>query len=284
MTLFSAEAFFASSTSKSGIRIHLTEHEDFSSSTKSTISTSLIHCIASVGNSEQVHTSVLNLIFQEANVAGVDNLSKWRSEICSRCWSDPYFLKESPSLGMTEFLADGPYWHLWSWTGVWFSLFTACDEWICSDFWELHGFNSCDLRCWGRRCWICKNVSRKTLRVPYAWRPIFAARHSQRTASHSTKTWMRWERNWLTGNVGMSTAYWFSISLESFIQLMSFCNSWILPVSSRIVSRSSINFLLVIVSNVEPWNRFNCFITLRLFSWASRRFQFCFNNCSWKSW
>ena len=52
-------------------------------------STSLIHCIASVGNCEQVHTSVLNLIFQQAKVAGVGNLSKWRSEICSRCWSAP---------------------------------------------------------------------------------------------------------------------------------------------------------------------------------------------------
>ena len=48
-----------------------------------------IHCIASVGNYVQVHTSVLNLIFQQAKVAGVGNLSKWRSEICSRCWSAP---------------------------------------------------------------------------------------------------------------------------------------------------------------------------------------------------
>ena len=53
------------------------------------ISTSLIQCIASIGNCEQVHTSVLNLIFQQANVAGVGTLSKWRSEICSRCWSAP---------------------------------------------------------------------------------------------------------------------------------------------------------------------------------------------------
>ena len=31
-------------------------------------------------------------------------------------------LQNSFSLGMTEFLADGPDWHLWSWTGVWRSL------------------------------------------------------------------------------------------------------------------------------------------------------------------
>ena len=89
MIRFSAEAILSSSTSKSGIRIPLADDEDFKSSSESTISTSLIHCIASVGNCEQVHTSVLNLIFQQAKVAGVGNLSKWRSEICSRCWSAP---------------------------------------------------------------------------------------------------------------------------------------------------------------------------------------------------
>ena len=61
---------------KSDIRIPLTDDEDLKSSTDSTISTSLIHSIASAGNREEVHTSVLNLIFQQANVAGVGNLSK----------------------------------------------------------------------------------------------------------------------------------------------------------------------------------------------------------------
>ena len=65
MILFSAEAILASSTSKSGIRIPLTDNEDLKSSTESTISTSLIHSIASVRNCEQVHTSVLNVIFQK---------------------------------------------------------------------------------------------------------------------------------------------------------------------------------------------------------------------------
>ena len=68
MILFSAEAIFASSTQKIGICIPLTEHGDFRSSTESTI--------ASVGICEQVHTPVFNLIFQQANVAGVGNLSK----------------------------------------------------------------------------------------------------------------------------------------------------------------------------------------------------------------
>ena len=80
MILFSAEAILASSTSKFGIEIpriddeDLKSHEDLRSSTDSTISTSLIHSIASVGNCE--HTSVLNLIFQQANGADVASLSK----------------------------------------------------------------------------------------------------------------------------------------------------------------------------------------------------------------
>ena len=89
MILFRAETILASSTSRLGIKIPRVDDEDLNSSTESTNSTSLIHCIASVGNWEQVHTSVLNLIFQQAKVAGVGNLSKWRSEICSRCWSAP---------------------------------------------------------------------------------------------------------------------------------------------------------------------------------------------------
>ena len=54
MILFSAEAILASSTSKFGIEIPRVDDEDLNSSTDSTSSTSLIHCIASVGNCEQV--------------------------------------------------------------------------------------------------------------------------------------------------------------------------------------------------------------------------------------
>ena len=63
-------------TQKSGLGVPLIEREDLRSSTDSTISTSLIHSLASVGNCELVLTSVLNLIFQQANVAGLGNLSK----------------------------------------------------------------------------------------------------------------------------------------------------------------------------------------------------------------
>ena len=76
MILFRAEAILASSTSKFDIEIPRVDNEDLKSSTESTNSTSLIHCIASVGNCEPVHASILNLLFQQAKFAGVGNLSK----------------------------------------------------------------------------------------------------------------------------------------------------------------------------------------------------------------
>ena len=69
MIRFSVEAILASSTSKFGIRIPLTDDEDFKSSTESTIYTSLIQCIASVEICEQVLESYL----QHANVDDVVN-------------------------------------------------------------------------------------------------------------------------------------------------------------------------------------------------------------------
>ena len=62
MILFSAEATLASSISKFGKSLPSIDREDFSSSTESTISTSLIFHIASEGKSEQELTWVLNLI------------------------------------------------------------------------------------------------------------------------------------------------------------------------------------------------------------------------------
>ena len=182
----------------------------FKSSTETTISTSLIRCIASAMNCEQVHTSVLNLILQQANEAGVRNLSKWRSEICSLCWSSPLFFEESPPLKMTEFLADGPDWHLRSWSCSCLSLFSTgwmerlFDRWI-----PLMQFLR--IRCWWWRIWICKNVSRYTMCVPNAWRPFSAARRYERMSPHPFRYWMRWEWHWSTGNVGISTANWFSV-------------------------------------------------------------------------
>ena len=70
-------------------------------------------------------------------------------------------------------------------------------------------------------------------------------------------------------------------SLESIVQFISFRNSCILPVRSRIVSRSSINFLLAIASKVEPWNRFNSSISLRLLMSFTKIPVLLY--CSWRS-
>ena len=74
MILFKAEAILASSISKFRKSLPSIERGDFKSSTESTISTSLIHNIASEGKSEHELTWVWNLIFQHENVEGVGNL------------------------------------------------------------------------------------------------------------------------------------------------------------------------------------------------------------------
>ena len=56
MILFKAEAILASNISKFGKNFPAIDREDFKSSNESTISTSLIHNIASEGKSEQVVT------------------------------------------------------------------------------------------------------------------------------------------------------------------------------------------------------------------------------------
>ena len=70
----------------------------------------------------------------------------------------------------------------------------------------------------------------------------------------SRKSWKNagWLERW---NCPLRTDSASLKSLESFKQLTSFCSSWILAASSRIVSRSAINLLLENPSNVDPWNR-----------------------------
>ena len=224
---------------------------------------SLIHSTASVRNCEQVHTSVLNLIFQQANVAGVGNLSKWRSEICSRCSSAPWFFEESPSLGMTEFLTDGPDWHLWSWSCVCLLFFSR--RWWVNRFWYLWTpwIQFLRIRCCGgsaktfpeKPC-VSQMLDGPSLRLGI---PIETLSIPPGTAwgGKDTRCLVTWECPLRTDSASWK-------ALESFIQWISFFDSCILPVSSRIVSWSSTDLLLVIVSKVEPWNFFNSSISLRL--------------------
>ena len=275
MILFSAEAILASSTSKFGIWIPVTDDEDFKASTESTISTSLIHCIASVRNCEQVHTSVLNLIFQQANVAGVGNLLKWRAEICSRCWSATESSENQPSLE-TWLASLIPRWCL---------AFTHHMRW--SVFWRIRDpwIQFLRTRCWWISIWICKKTfpdipcvsqmlggpslrlgtPNKRLSIPsgIGW------------GEKNTGRMVTWECPLRTGSASLKP-------LESFIQFTSFCKYCILPVSSKIVSLSSTHLRLAIVSKVELWNFCSSSFSLRLFWWASRNSEFCCNNRSWR--
>ena len=94
---------------------------------------------------------VLSIILYESSLTRDDWISGWRSWLASRI--------QSWCLAFTH--------HLW-WRVIWH----IRDPWI----WLLR------IRCWRRRRWICKNVSRYTMRVPNTWLPTIAARHSQRAA------------------------------------------------------------------------------------------------------
>ena len=145
---------------------------------------------------------------------------------------------------MIEFLADGPDWHLWSWAGVWFSFFPAGDEWIGSDIWELHGFNSCGKGAEEDAAGFAKTFPDIPCVSQMLGGP--SLRHgipTERLCIPPGTGWGGKIASWLaTWECPLRTdsASW--KSLESFIQLISFCNSCILPVSSRIVPWSSTIF------------------------------------------
>ena len=154
MTLFSAEAIFASSTSKSGPWIPLTEHEDLNSSTESTISTSFdpqhsfqrklwTNTYLSLESylptskrgwcREVVKMRIWNLqsllvclkIVLKSSLTGEDWISGWRSGLAS--------LILNWCLAFTH--------QMW-WCVFWY----IRDPWV----------RLLRIRCWRRRCWICK--------------------------------------------------------------------------------------------------------------------------------
>ena len=141
------------------------------------------------------------------------------------------------------------------------------------------------IRCCGRHNWTCKNVSRKPCVSQISGGPsLRLGIPIERLIIPSGIGWGGKDTGWLVTwefPLRIDSASW--NSFQSLIQFISFCNSCIRPESSKIVSWSSTNLRLSIVSKVELWNFFNSSISLRLFSWASRRSQFCFNNCSWRN-
>ena len=103
---------------------------------------------------------------------------------------------------MTEFLADGPDWHfvILNWCLI---LILLCRWWV-NWFWYAGTpwIQFLRIRCCRRHDWTCKNVSRCTMRVPNMLGGPFL------------RLGIPVER---LGNMGMFTAYWFSILKISWI-------------------------------------------------------------------
>ena len=99
------------------------------------------------------------------------------------------------------------------------------------------------IKCWRRHRWICKNVSRKPCvsQIPGGpWLRLGIPRERLRIPqrSRNNASWLgTWDSPLPTDSASIK-------SLESYINLTSFCSSWILAVSSRAVSWFSINLLL----------------------------------------
>ena len=142
------------------------------------------------------------------------------------------------------------------------------------------------IRCWWWRIWICKNVSRYTICVSQmlGGPSLRLGTPKERLSIPSGIGWGGNDTGWLVTwefPVRIDSASW--SSFESLIQFISFCNSCIRPESSKIVSWSSMSFLLAIVSKAELRNFRNSSISVRLRWWASRNSKFCCNNCPWRS-
>ena len=174
---------------------------------------------------------------------------------------------------MTEFLADGPDWHLRSWFCSGLSLFSAVDMRIGSSkvFFQ-RKFNS-----WGygadEEACGCAKTFPDIPDVSQIFGGLLCGAAIRMKASTSLqKRRMFREYSWLTGNVGIYTAYRFSVLEVLWIvhTVTSFCSSCTLPDNSIIVFRSSMSFRLAIVSMVELWNFRTCSISARLCWWTSR--------------
>ena len=155
------------------------------------------NAFASVRNCEQVHTSVLNLNFQQAKVAGVGNLSKWRPKSAIVVGLPHNSSKSLLNWRWLDFCADGPDWH--SRILILFLPFTFLHcgwmEWLLAWWIPLIQFQR--LRCRWWRIWICKkNVSRYVMCVQNAWRPFSTARRYERLSQHFFRYWMRWKWHW----------------------------------------------------------------------------------------
>ena len=144
------------------------------------------------------------------------------------------------------------------------------------------------IRCWRRRIWICKKTFPD---IPCVSQMLGGPSLRLGTPKKKKPLSIPSGIGWGGNDTGRLATWEFSLridsaswnSFESLIQFISFSNSCIRPESSNIVSWSSTNLRLAIVSKVELWNFFNSSISVRLLWWASRNSKFCCNNCAWRS-
>ena len=144
-------------------------------------------------------------LYSETSVRRVDVgpivHTKSKSEICSSCSSDPSCFKES-------------YMNFWLTVQIRISgleLVVDCHSSpLMSEFVFIFR-NSVDSSHADKVLWKTQldlqNVSRYSMRVPNAWRPVHAVRHSYRTAEHSTRNSLKWEKHRLICNVKTTTAF-----------------------------------------------------------------------------
>ena len=86
---------------------------------------------------------------------------------------------------MTEFLADGPDWHLGSKAGVWLSL-TICGD-VCSDTLEIHGLTLADKLLKKTPLHLQKTFPDIPCVFQMSCRLIGAAQHSPRMAQYPAR-------------------------------------------------------------------------------------------------
>ena len=236
MILFSAEAILASNTSKFGIEIPRVDDEDLNSSTESTNSTSLIHCIASVSNCEQERTSVLNLIFQQGREFVKMKIRNLQSLLV-------YLHNSLKSLLH------------WRWLNLWLTVQTGISD-LELVFVSILSFTLF------HRGWVKRLLDRWTpliqfLWIRYWWWRIWIIKTfpdipcvSQLLGGPSLRLGPQKERlsipsgvgwgvmtliDWSRGNFHCELVQHPGNPLESFIQFTSFCNSCTLPESSKSV-------------------------------------------------
>ena len=182
MILFSAEAILASSTSKFGIEIHRLDDEDIKS----------VHWMNHLHFFDPMH-SFRRKLWTSAYLSLESYLpisKRWwcRKFAEMKIWNLQPLLVCSIVLWRVSLTRDDRTFSWRSWLASRILkrclVLTLHRLWWVNLFWYVRTpwMQFLRIKCWRGRNWICKNVSRKTMRVPNAGRPIPAARHSSRTA------------------------------------------------------------------------------------------------------